>query len=260
MLAISGYLMNHRSQGDSGIRIWFTGKDSELQAKLKALVAYSYGTESGVGDNSPNPWGIRLTILRTFAAIGVLVAGVFAGLTTAHWINAALGIIGVLAGSILTLVATFGILDWMNWRSIPKQILESRIDDILLKTTIVYYGDSPPIGLSLLTGHNTWKTIAADKNEWPFVRSGALALSAGDMATIVAPPEMGETSGVMASDAIQEIPAPPPSEPLLDAPFKVGASVAEDLAIGIDPDAHGLATGGSRSGKLPLHMPCSLNS
>ena len=252
MLAISGYLMNHRAQNDNGVRMWFTGKDPELQAKLKALVAYSYGTESGVGDSSPNPWGIRLTMLRTFAVIGILIAGVFAGLTTAHWINVVAGIIGTLAGGILTLVATFGVLDWMNWRSIPKQILESRTEDILLKTTIVYYGDSFPEGLSLLTGHNTWKAIGADAVEWPFVRANALTLSAGDLATMVAPPEMGETSGVMARDVIQEIPAPPPSEPLLNAEFKVGTSVAEDLSIGIDPDAHGLATGGSRSGKTSI--------
>ncbi|HEX2996703.1 MAG TPA: type IV secretory system conjugative DNA transfer family protein [Anaerolineales bacterium] len=252
MLAISGSLLNHRSQNDNGIRIWFTGKDPELQAKLKTLVAYSYGTESGVGNDSPNPWGMRLTILRSFAAIGILVAGVFAGLTTAHWINAALGIIGTLAGGILTLVATFGVLDWMNWRSIPKEILESKIDDVLLKTTLVYYGDSFPEDLTVLTGHNAWRAISAGEPEWPLVRANALTLSAGELATIVAPPEMGETSGVMARDAIQEIPAPPPSQPLLDATFKVGVSVAEDLSIGIDPDAHGLATGGSRSGKTSI--------
>ena len=252
MLAISGYLMNHRGHADSGIRLWFTGKDPELQAKLKTLVAYSYGTESGVGNDSPNPWGMRLTILRAFAAIGILIAGIFAGLTTAHWINGIAGILGTLSGGILTLVATFGILDWMHWRSIPKQILEAKIDDILLKTTIVYYGDSFPEQLSLLTGHNAWKTIGKDEKEWPAVRSSSLTLSAGELATVVAPPEMGESSGVIARDVIQEIPAPPPSQPLLNAQFKVGTSVAEELSIGIDPDAHGLATGGSRSGKTSI--------
>ncbi len=202
MLAISGYLLNHRSQNDNGIRIWFTGKDPELQAKLKTLVAYSYGTESGVGNDSPNPWGMRLTILRSFAAIGILVAGVFAGLTTAHWINATLGIIGTLAGGILTLVATFGVLDWMNWRSIPKEILESKIDDILLKTTLVYYGDSFPEDLSVLTGHNAWRGTSAGEPEWPLVRANALTLSAGELATIISPPEMGETSGVMARSRV----------------------------------------------------------
>lgn len=38
MLAISGYLLNRQINEDSGIRIWFTGKDPELQAKLQALV------------------------------------------------------------------------------------------------------------------------------------------------------------------------------------------------------------------------------
>ena len=72
MLAVSGYLMNHRGKSDNGIRLWFTGKDPELQAKLQALVSYSYGTESGVGDLSPNPWGIRLTMLRVLVAIGII--------------------------------------------------------------------------------------------------------------------------------------------------------------------------------------------
>jgi len=252
MLALSGYLLNHRVNGNSGIRIWFTGKDPELQSKLQALASYSYGTESGVGDNTPNPWGIRLTILRIFAVLGILVAGIFAGLSNAHWINLGVGIVGTLAGGILTLVSALGVLDWMQWRSIPKQILEAKIEDILLKTAIVFYGSSFPEGLSLLTGSNSWVRIDAEENEWPVVRSRTLTLSAADVATVVSPPEMGETSGVMARDVIQEIPAPPPSEVLLNAPFKVGTSVANDGLVGIEPDGHGVATGGSRSGKTSI--------
>jgi hypothetical protein len=252
MLAISGYLMNHRNRENNGIRIWFTGKDPELQTKLKALVSYSYGTESGVSNDAPNPWGIRLTVLRAIAALGILIAGIFAGLTTAHWIHLALGLIGTLSGCLLMLVATFGILDWMNWRSVPKQILEEKLNDILLKATIVYYGDRYPNDLSILTGHNTWKALRASESEWPLIRGYSLTLSATELATMVSPPEMGEISGVIARDTIQEIPAPPPSKPFLDAPFKVGLSVAEDLQVGIDPDAHGLAIGGSRSGKTSI--------
>ena len=223
-----------------------------MQSKLQALASYSYGTESGVGDNTPNPWGIRLTILRVFAVLGILIAGIFAGLSNAHWINLGVGIVGTLAGGILTLVSALGVLDWMQWRSIPKQILEAKIEDILLKTTIVFYGSSFPEGLSLLTGHNSWVRIDAEENEWPMVRSRTLSLSAADVATVVSPPEMGETSGVMAGDVIQEIPAPPPSEVLLNAPFKVGTSVANDKLVGIEPDGHGVATGGSRSGKTSI--------
>ena len=223
-----------------------------MQSKLQALASYSYGTESGVGDSTPNPWGIRLTILRVFAVLGILIAGIFAGLSNAHWINLGVGIVGTLAGGILTLVSALGVLDWMQWRSIPKQILEAKIEDILLKTTIVFYGSSFPEGLSLLTGHNSWVRIDAEENEWPLVRSRTLTLSAADVATVVSPPEMGETSGVMAGDVIQEIPAPPPSEVLLNAPFKVGTSVANDKLVGIEPDGHGVATGGSRSGKTSI--------
>jgi hypothetical protein len=252
MLALSGYLMNQRTSGDNGIRIWLTGKDPELQSKLQALVSYSYGSESGVTDNTPNPWGIRLTILRLFAVLGILVAGIFAGLTNAHWIHFSVGMVGILAGGILTIVSALGVLDWMQWRSIPKKILEEKTADILLKTTIVYYGSSFPEGLSLLTGHNEWISTVTKESEWPLVRSQTLTLSATDLAAVIAPPEMGETSGVMARDVIQEIPAPLPSEVLLKAPFKIGRSVADDLPIGIEPDGHGLATGGSRSGKTSV--------
>lgn len=252
MLAISGYLLDQRGQSDSGLRIWLTGTDEELQSRLKALASYSYGSEAGVGGDSPNPWGIRLTILRGLAAIGIFVAGIFGGLSTAGWIHSGVGFLGVVAGAVLTLVAASGVLDWMRWRSIPRQVLESKLDDILLKTTLVYYGDAHPEDLSLLTGENSWRRVPAGENEWPLVRAGAFALSAAELATIVAPPEMGEASGIMARDVIQEIPAPPPSQPLLDAPFKVGVSVAGDRWIGMDPDAHGVATGGSRSGKTSI--------
>lgn len=252
MLAISGYLLNHRSDEETGVRVWVTGKDPELQAKLQALVSYSYGTESGVGANSPNPWGIRLMLLKIFAAVGTLIAGIFAGLTMVHWITLLVGLIGTLAGGVLALVAMLGILDWMQWRSIPKQIIESKIEDILLKTAVIFYGRSFPEGLSLLTGHNVWLPTDAEENEWPLVRSHSITLSAGDVATIVAPPEMGETSGVMARDVVQEIPAPPASEVLVDAPLKVGVSVSDNERVGIEPDGHGVATGGSRSGKTSI--------
>lgn len=193
-----------------------------------------------------------MTILRIFAVLGILVAGIFAGLANAHWINLGVGIVGTLAGGILVLVSTFGILDWMQWRSIPKQILETKIEDILLKTTVIFYGSSFPEGLSLLTGHNAWIATNPEESEWLLVRSRALTLSAADVATMVAPPEMGETSGVMARDVIQEIPAPPPSEVLLNAPFKIGTSVANDRLVGIELDGHGVATGGSRSGKTSI--------
>jgi hypothetical protein len=252
MLAISGYLLNHRGQSDNGIRMWFTGKDPDLQARLQALVSYSYGTESGVGNASPNPWGMRLASLRALAVLGTLTAGVFAGATVAGWTHFLMGMIGTLAGTILAVIAALGMQDWMHWRSIPKAILEAKIEDVLLKTTIVYYGDHLPDDLSLLTGRNTWAPVEGDVREWPYIRSCPITLSAADMAAMIAPPEMGETSGVMARDVIQEIPAPPPADPLLFAPFKIGTSVADDRPVGIDPDAHGIATGGSRSGKTSI--------
>ena len=48
---------------------------------------------------------------------------------------------------------------------------------------------------------------------------------------------------------IQDVPTPPPSRPLVLAEFKIGVSPATGEAVGVDPDGHGVATGGSRTGK-----------
>jgi len=48
---------------------------------------------------------------------------------------------------------------------------------------------------------------------------------------------------------IQDVPAPPPSRPLVLGTFKIGISPATGEEIGVDPDGHGVATGGSRTGK-----------
>ena len=54
ILALAGQLLNGIPVGqERGLRIWIVGKDPALQARLRALSAYSYGTESGVGNDTP---------------------------------------------------------------------------------------------------------------------------------------------------------------------------------------------------------------
>ena len=74
-------------------------------------------------------------------------------------------------------------------------------------------------------------------------------LPAGELAGLIAPLQLGEGSGLLDRAVWQDVPAPPPSQPLLEAGFKVGTSVATGEWVGVDPDGHGLATGGSRTGK-----------
>jgi hypothetical protein len=99
MLAIGGQLRTGLQPGQqASMRIWLLGKEKHLQDRLRTLVSYSYGTESGVSDkDTPNPWGIRLGFLRVVLMIGVMVAAICGGLLGAGWINpllAALGIMG----------------------------------------------------------------------------------------------------------------------------------------------------------------------
>jgi hypothetical protein len=100
--------------------------------------------------------------------------------------------------------------------------------------------------LPLLAGEQSWKPLA---NVWPEIRKHGFPLPAGELSGMIAPLQMGEGSGLLDRAVWQEVPAPPPSQPLLEAGFKIGQSVATGELVGVDPDGHGLATGGSRSGK-----------
>lgn len=248
ILAVAGQLLNGIPTGqERGLRIWIVGKDPALQARLRALSAYSYGTESGVGNDTPNPWGMQLALLRLALVAGMMIASISAGLLAVGWFPF-LDLIGIVAGGILVAVAGLGMKDWLAWRSIPKSVYEAGVSDTLLKTTFVLHGVPPERqSLALLAGESHWKTLAVA--EWPAIQAETISLAAGQIAALIAPPETGEGSGVFDRDVIQDIPAPPPSQTLVDAPFKIGASPSTSQLVGIDPDGHGMATGGSRTGK-----------
>lgn len=250
MLAIGGQLRTGLQPGQqAGMRIWLLGKEKKLQERLRILVSYSYGTESGVSDKStPNPWGIRIAFLRTVIIFGVIVAAVCGGLLGAHWIDPLLAALGIVGGGILAIVGTLGTLEWMYWRSIPKEIIEKRVNETLLRVSFAVSGTSPQ-SLSLLGGNSEWVHLPA---EWPNIKAMSMPLPVSEIAALVSPPELGEGSGSLDRTTIQDIPAPPPSRPLVLAPFKIGISPATGEAIGVDPDGHGLATGGSRTGKSSI--------
>ena len=223
---------------------------------------------------SPNPWGLRLALLRFVLVFGIkwsrsrrpLIAGVSGGSISAGWILPVTGAIGVLGGGLITFAAAAGMLDWMQWRSIPKEVVERRVNDTLLKISFsartgngCQVRNHFPQSLSLLSAPGKWETVDAvtTNSDWPAVRAFAMPLPAVEVAALVTPPEAGEGSGVIDRDSRQDVPAPPPSRPLTEAAFKVvafsatkiGKSSATGEAIGVDPDGHGLVTGGSRTGK-----------
>ena len=244
LLAIGSRLVSAAREGnDASLRLWLLGDEAGLQERLRSLSAYSYGTEGGVENNIPNPWGMQLTFLRSFLIMGLLVAGISGGVWSAGWLPASVGILGFLAGGVICMASAWGIRDWLEWRSVPKDILERRIQEPLLKTAMTL---SSPMDFPLLAGEQSWKPTT---NLWPEIRNHGFPLPAGELAGLIAPLQMGEGSGLLDRAVWQEVPAPPPSQPLLDAGFKIGQSVATGEMVGVDPDGHGLATGGSRSGK-----------
>lgn len=244
LLAIGSHLQSQRTgNGEAALQIWLLGRDSQLQERLKALSSYSYGTEGGVENETPNPWGIRLSVFRGLLFIGMIVAGVSAGAWNAGWLSFFAGLLGVLAGGVMAVAAMLGILDWMRWRSIPKDILATRIQEPLIKAAFTLSGAT---SLELLAGVGQWQPL---EKPWPAVKSIAMPLPVSEIAALVSPPQKGEGSGVLDRVVRQDVPTPPPSPALAGAAFKVGWSAGTGESIGVDPDGHGLATGGSRTGK-----------
>ena len=68
MLAIGGQLRTGLQPGQqASMRIWLLGKEKHLQERLRTLVSYSYGTESGVSDKgTPIPGEYHLVSYELF--------------------------------------------------------------------------------------------------------------------------------------------------------------------------------------------------
>lgn len=244
LLAIGSKLLNSMQDGkEVHLLAWLLGSEAELQGRLRNLVTYSYGTEGGVENNTPNPWGWQLNLLRSVFLTGTLIAGITAGVWSAGWLSLITGLLGMLAGGSIAILSAWQIRDWMTWRSIPKDVLERRIQEPLLKVAVTL---SDSMHISLLAGEQTWQVAECG---WPEIQQYGFPLPAGELAALIAPLQLGEGSGLLDCAVWQEVPAPPPSLPLLEARFKVGRSVATSEEIGVDPDGHGMAIGGSRSGK-----------
>ncbi|MBI3340110.1 MAG: TraM recognition domain-containing protein [Chloroflexi bacterium] len=244
LLAIGSRLISAARDGSEiSLRLWLLGNEDQLQERLRSLSAYSYGTEGGVENSTPNPWGIQLVFLRSILIIGLLIAGLSGGAWSAGWFSPLIGILGVIAGGAICMTSAWGIRNWLEWRSIPKEVLERRIQEPLLKVAMTL---TSRMDLPLLAGEQSWRPFA---NLWPEICKHDIPLPAGELAGLIAPLQLGEGSGLLDRAVWQEVPAPPPSQPLLEAEFKIGRSVATGEWVGVDPDGHGLATGGSRSGK-----------
>ncbi len=248
-LALGGQLLDQVTPGqDSSLRIWLLGKDPKLQERIRALASYSYGTGHGVDNDTPNPWGLRLALWRAVLIVGAMVAMIAGGSFSAGWLSQAAGALGVIGGGVLFLVGALGMQQWMRWRSIPQEVLETRAKDTLLKVSFSLHAPSPQ-SIAFLGGISTWKRI---EGEWPGVRAYTMPLPAREIAGLITPPEIGEGAGVIDREVLQEVPAPPPAPALVAAKFSIGTSVATGEYIGVDPDGHGVVAGGSRSGKSSL--------
>ena len=197
MLAIGGKLLSGLPDTmETGLRIWLIGSDPKLQAKIRELASYSYGTSSGVDQKgAPNPWGIRLSGYEFAVTIGMGIAAISAALAAVNVIPILGGIAGFLAGLLIFASGALGVRKWMQWRSIPEEILKARVSDTIIKTAIVAYG-YPVRELSILSGTNEWKKVGP---EWPSVVPATFPLPVQELAALITPPEIGEGGGILSS-------------------------------------------------------------
>ena len=246
-LALGGQLLGQTKPGqDASLRIWVLGVEKRLQERVRALAAYSYGTGHGVEGDAPNPWAARLSLWRFIMILGAGIAAISGGSLAAGFFSVLMGLMGVISGGILFWVGWMGTQQWMQWRSIPQEVLEMRAKDTLLKVCFSLHAPQPQ-SVIFLSGQSHWNAVSTP--EWPGVRAHTMPLPAGEIAALITPPEAGEGSGVIDRDVQQDVPAPPPSPALVSAPFVIGESVATGESIGVDPDGHGVIAGGSRTGK-----------
>jgi len=248
-LAIAGIMIQSARAGapDACLRFWLLGKDAAMQEQLRKLYAYSYGSESGVSDDTPNPWGIQLSIFKFLLFAGMATASIGLASALLGWIPKLIGVLAMAAGLILTIVAGVGTYRWMQWRSIPKDVVQERLQDALLSVACTFHTPSAEKpSLSILAAKSDWQPMPV---AWPTVKRYTMPLPASEIAGLIAPPEQGEGSGIIHRDVWQDTISPPPSPELVKAPFKVGFGVATDEPVGIDPDGHGVFVGGTRTGK-----------
>ena len=238
-------LASHLTPG-SELRIWLLGREDRLQARLRPLAAYHYGTESGVSDATPNPWGYRLLVARGLLFGGGGLAALGGGAAMLHaWAWAAPLLLG---GGMLFVAGLMGHHEFFRLRSIPKEVLEKAIGSPLLSVALSFHGPHLPERLAPVTGRVTW--VPLDRpHGWPEIRRYARPMPAAEVGPWLRPPTGGEAAAAFTARAYQPVPAPPPSRMLRTAPLLIGKAVATGEPVGIDPDAHGLVVGGSRSGK-----------
>jgi hypothetical protein len=231
--------------GEADLEVHLFGEDRGLQERLRALSAYAYGTAGGVDGDAPGPWALRRRLARWILGLGMLVGGLAGGLLAAGWLPRAEGLAGMAAGLLLFLVGAELERRWMIWRSVPRERMEAAARGPLLRAAFVLRGPERPPDAFPLSGRCRWVEVSGEADLSAF----AVPVPAGELASLLAPPEAGEPAGMLAEAARLDVPAPPPAPALRAAPLRVGRSAATGEPVGIDPDAHGMVVGGSRTGK-----------
>ena len=236
-------------QGGRRLRIWLLGRDEELRQRLRAWVAYHYGAESGVDPDTPNPWGWRLALIRGALFLGGAAAALGGGLTALGVLPLGLSLLA--GGGMLFGAGLVGTLDFVRWRSIPREWMEKAARSGVVTAAFTLHdpedAELPAPERAPASGAGRW--LPTDARPWPSVRRTSRPYPTEALAGSVRPAARSDPAAVLAPAHREDAPAAPPAPALLRARWEVGRSVATDEPVGIDPDGHGLIVGGSGTGK-----------
>ncbi len=123
LLAIGSRLISAARAGkDASLRLWLLGNEDQLQEKLRSLSSYSYGTEGGVGNDTPNSWGMQLDFLRAGLFFGMIMAGISGGVLFAGWFNPFGVLMFVIAGITICIASALGIRDCLPGDRSPRKL------------------------------------------------------------------------------------------------------------------------------------------
>ena len=126
LLAIGSSLISAARKGqEASLRLWLLGNEDRLQEQLRSLSSYSYGTEGGVENKTPNSWGLQLDFLRAGLFLGMLMAGISGGILFAGWFNPFPVLLFAIAGIAICLASAWVFATGWNGARSPRKFWRS---------------------------------------------------------------------------------------------------------------------------------------
>jgi hypothetical protein len=236
-------------RGEVALQIRLGRADPAQQARWRAFAAYAYGTESGAR-GLLNPWGIARAAGGAAVGMGALLSGL--GLALGAGGGRPEGLLMALAGLVLGGFGGRALGEWVALRSVPAEVLSRKVSGTLRRVSFRAVARE-------MEPEAAEAAVAAALADPPF-DGPAAAVATGEgwpppawfstfeLAPWLTPPARAELAAWLSPASRLDMPAPP-AAPGRPGALILGRAVATGEPVGVDPDAHMLVVGGTRTGK-----------